>query len=194
MVDGLLKNNQGQVVAVPTRTDLQKQDLVALKKPFSANDVPIAAFLMNPATLDDMLLWDDADIDQLTQRELLDQGVKYSIWGIPIITSSIIKEEVIYAFAEQHYVGTMPILKDLTIKLTETPTKLEKGLFMFEFIGFYIASHKACAKLVLNAESLEAAKVVSGIRDDVTDGTEDGTYGKHGEKPNDNGSYQTGLK
>lgn len=193
MVDKLLENNTDQIKFVPNRTNLQKEDLAAIKKPFSKHDVPIANFVMNPATLDDVLLWGQDEVDQLTQRELLDMGVKYSIWGIPIITSSLLKENVVYAFAEQHYVGTMPILKDLTVKLTDTPVKLEKGLFMFEFIGFYIASHKACAKLVLNAETLDAAKVVSGIRTDVTDGTEDGTYGKHGEKPKDNGSYQTGL-
>ena len=192
MVDGLLKKNQGQVVAVPTRTDLQKQDLVALKKPFSANDVPLAAFLMNPATLDDMLLWDDADIDQLTQRELLDQGVKYSIWSLPIITSVIINPQVVYAFSEQDYVGRMPILKDLTIKLTETPNKLEKGLFMFEFVGFYLASHKAVAKLVLNAENADAAAKVPGLKAEILDEEVSGKPEWFGDIK-DNGSLQTGL-
>lgn len=193
MVDGLLAQHEEQVFFANGRTDLQKQDLVALKKPFSGNDIPIASYLMNPSTLDDMLLWNDADIDQLTQRELLDMGVKYTIWSIPIITSTILNPMVVYAFAQQDYVGRMPILKDLTIKLTEATNKLEKGLFMFEFIGFYIASHKACTKLVLNQASSSAAKAISGLKAEFA-AEEDGVDGKEDLGIKDNGSLQGGLK
>lgn len=191
MVDGLLKDNQGQVIHVNGRTDLQKQDLVALKKPFSKHSVPMASYVMNPATLDDMLVWGQDEIDALTQRELLEQGVKYTIWGLPIITSTIIKPTVVYAFAEQDYVGRMPILKDLTVKLTETDNKLEKGLFMFEFVGFYIASHKAITKLVLGADSVGTAASTSGIIDELADNA---IAGRHDAGIKDNGSLQTGLK
>lgn len=190
MVDGLLSQHEEQVFFANGRTDLQKQDLVALKKPFSANDIPIASYLMNPSTLDDMLLWDDADIDQLTQRELLDMGVKYTIWSIPIITSTILNPMVIYAFSEQDYVGRMPILKDLTIKLTDSTNKLEKGLFMFEFIGFYIASHKACTKFVLNQANAAAAKAVSGLKAELR---ENSIEGREELGIKDNGSIQGGL-
>lgn len=190
MVDGLLSKNTKQIVAVNGRKDLQKQDLVALRKPFSRNAVDLASYVMNPSTLDDMLLWGQDEIDQLTQRELLEMGVKYTIWGLPIITSTIIKPEVVYAFAPQDFVGRMPILKDLTVKLTETDNKLEKGLFMFEFVGFYIASHKAVAKLVLNCASAEEAAKVSGLIDELA---EDNIPGIHDKGVKDNGSLQTGL-
>lgn len=131
-------------------TTLAKSHLISLKKKLSANDIPLASYVMNPARLDDVLGWATSDIDQLTQREMLESGVKYSIWGtVKLVTSRIMNQNVVYAFAEPEYVGRMPILKDLTIRLTETPNRLEKGLFMFEFIGFYIASHRAVAKLVM---------------------------------------------
>jgi hypothetical protein len=106
---------------------------------------------MNQSRIDDILLWAQNEVDQLTQREMLESGVKYEIWGnVKLITSPIIDASVVYAFSEPEYVGRMPILKDLTIRLTETINKLEKGLFMFEFLGIYFASQKAVGKLILN--------------------------------------------
>lgn len=158
LIETLLKGNgttaapehAGQVVAT-TDTTLTKAHLLALRKKIETHDIPAASFVMNQATILDMLAWESGkEIDQLTQREWLEQGVKYSIWGtIKLVTSRIIPTTLVYAFAEGEYVGRMPILKDLTIKLTETANKLEQGLFMYEFIGFYMASHKAVAKLVM---------------------------------------------
>ena len=139
-------------IVTSTDTVLEKTHLVSLRKKIEQHDIPVASFVMNQSTINDMLLWESGkDIDQLTQREWLEQGVKFSIWGtIRLVTSRIIPLVNVYAFAEPEFVGRMPILKDLTIKLTETPNKLEQGLFMYEFIGFYIASHKAIAKLILS--------------------------------------------
>lgn len=135
-------------------TTLLKSHLVALRKTLSQHNVPLAAFVMNQARLDDILAWAQNEVDQLTQREMLESGVKYSIWGnVKLITSPIIPMNVVYAFAEPEYVGRMPILKDLTVRLTETNTKLEKGLFMFEFIGMYLASQKAVGKLILGYQN-----------------------------------------
>jgi hypothetical protein len=144
--------NSAQVVTTADTT-LAKASLVRLKSALTQNDVGLGCFAMNGARLDDMLAWDQDEVDQVTQRELLQEGNKYSIWSVPIHTSSIINVWTVYAFAPPSYVGRMPILKDLTAQLTETPNKLERGLFMFEFIGFFIASHKAVAKLVINYAS-----------------------------------------
>lgn len=137
-------------IVLSTGTTLAKADLVGLKKTLSQWNVPLASFVMNQGRIDDILLWATAEIDQLTQREILQSGVRYNIWGHKIETSPIIPADEVYAFAEPEYVGRMPILKDLTVRLTERDNKLEKGLFMFEFLGMYIASQKAVGKLVLN--------------------------------------------
>lgn len=130
--------------------ELGKNHLIELRKTMSQWDVPLASFVMNQGLIDDILKWAQNEIDQLTQREMLESGVKYSLWGtVKLITSTIIAKNVVYAYAEAEYVGRMPILKDLTVRLTETSNKLEKGLFMFEFIGMYLASHKAVGKLIL---------------------------------------------
>lgn len=142
-------DNDTQVVTSPDSL-LQKNALVSLKKCLSRWDVPISKFVLNQVRIDDILTWATDEIDQLTQREMLQDGVKYSIWGLDLIPSRIVREDTIYAFAEKTYLGKMPILKDLTVKLTETTNKLEHGLFMFEFLGIYISSHRAVAKLILN--------------------------------------------
>lgn len=137
-------------IVLSTSTTLAKADLVALKKTLSQWNVPLSTFAMHQSRLDDILLWATAEIDQLTQREMLESGVRYNIWGHKIETSMIIPVDEVYAFAEPEYVGRMPILKDLTVRLTERDNKLEKGLFMFEFLGMYLASQKAVGKLVVN--------------------------------------------
>ncbi len=134
-------------------TMLGKIHLVNLKRTQSQHNIPTAAFLMNQARLEDILIWAQEEIDQLTQREMLESGVRYAIWGTKIVTSPIINMNVVYSFSDPDIVGRMPILKDLTVKLTEVANKLEKGLFMFEFLGFFMASHKAVGKLILGFTS-----------------------------------------
>jgi hypothetical protein len=149
-VDKTAPTNAGQIVT-SADTSLKKSHLVNLKKTLSQHNVPLAAFVMNPSRIDDILDWATSEIDQLTQREILETGAKYTIWGgVKLITSPIINMDHVYAFAEAEYVGRMPILKDLTVRLTERENKLEKGLFMFEFLGIYMASQKAVGKLILD--------------------------------------------
>lgn len=149
LIDDLLASNPGQVVN-SSNTTLIKTDMITLKQKITQWSIPVAAYLMHDVRIDDILRWGQADIDQLTMREILEQGVKYTIWGgIKLITSRAVAQKSVYAFAEPEYVGRMPVLQDLTVQLTQTANKLEKGIFQFEFVGMYLASHKAVAKLTL---------------------------------------------
>ena len=160
-VDLTAPTNVAQIVTA-AETTLSKTHLVNLKKTLSQHNVPLACFVMNQSRLDDILTWATSEIDQLTQREILESGVKYSIWGsVKLVTSPVIDQDVVYAYAEPDYVGRMPILKDLTVRLTETNNKLEKGLFMFEFIGIYLASQKAVGKLILGFTAGDAKITLS---------------------------------
>ena len=65
-----------------------------------------------------ILVWAQNEIDQLTQREILESGAKYSIWGdVKLVTSRIVDVDTVYAFSTPEFVGRMPILQDLTVKL-----------------------------------------------------------------------------
>jgi len=161
-------------ITTSSDTTLSKAHLVSLRKKIEVNDIPVSTFVMNQSTILDMLNWTSGDdIDQLTQREWMENGVKYNIWGtIKIVTSRVVPTTIVYAFAEPEYVGRMPILKDLTIKLTETANKLEQGLFMYEFIGFYLASHKAVAKLLLNYTSGAQIALIADVDGQRAKGTD----------------------
>ena len=141
--------NAGQIVT-EAGPNITKANLVGLRKAITTHDIPVGSFVMHQSRVEDVLLWGMNEIDQLTMREQLETGAKYAFFGVKIITSRTIDVDSVYAFSEPEYVGRMPILKDLTVMLTDTPNKLEKGLFLYEFIGFYLASHKAVAKLCLN--------------------------------------------
>jgi len=157
---------------VTTNDDaLLKSHLVALKKTQSQWNVPTACFVMHQSRIEDILLWAATEIDQLTQREMLESGVKYQLWGsVKLITSPIIPKDTVYSFSEPEFVGRMPILKDLTIRLTEVTNKLEKGLFMFE---------KAVGKLILDFDHKSSIKIAIVVADSVVarDVSASGSYG-----------------
>lgn len=144
---------EDQIVKEANSTSLLKNDMIEMMKKITQWDIPVGHFVFNPATAQDMLKWgfgtEGGDIDQLTQREMIESGCKYAFWKVPIVTARIVPKTLGYCFAEREYVGRMPILKDLTVTLTEGPTRLEKGLFMYEFVGFYLANSHAVSKVVL---------------------------------------------
>ena len=150
--DKAAPDNENQVVTT-VDTILAKSHLVALKKIHSRADLVTSIFLMNPATLDDILAWDDSDLDDTTRRELLESGVRYTLWKVvSLVTSRIIPDTLVYTFAEKEYTGVIPVLLDLTSEITETKVRLIKGLFLYEFIGFAIFNTKAVGKLILGFE------------------------------------------
>lgn len=146
LVDALVAGNNGQL-HTSTATSLEKNDLVELTKKVAQHDLEVASFVLNPLTLTDILKWGDSDLDELSRREILETGARYTIWGKKLIPNRSVPAKTVYAFADKEFVGRMPILKDITTKLTETTNQLEKGLFIFEFVGMYLASHKAVAKM-----------------------------------------------
>jgi len=136
--------------ATSLNTTLTKADLISLRKTIVQHDLPVSAFVMNQVRQEDILLWGQTELDELSRREILETGVRYTLWGsVRIITSRSIPVKTVYAFSEKEFVGRMPVLKDITTKLTETPNKLEKGLFIFEFLGMYLASHKSLGKITI---------------------------------------------
>lgn len=149
----LTKPDNADQIVTSTNTSLQKNALIELQQKIVQNDIPVGCYVMNQATHLDVLKWgfgvNGADIDWETQRDQLRTGAQKSFWQIPIYTCRLIPKNVVYCFADKQYVGRMPILKDLTVELTSANTKLEKGLFMYEFVGFYLASQKAVSKLIL---------------------------------------------
>lgn len=141
-----------QIVTV-AGTTLAKADLVKLRKTQSQHDHKVGSFLLHPGTLDDMLGWEDNEVDETTRRELIESGVKYQIWGTAIITTRLVDTKIVYSFGEPEYLGVMPVLADIVSELIDTPNRLIKGLLLYEFVGFALVNHRCVGKLILGYSS-----------------------------------------
>jgi hypothetical protein len=140
----------GKQTVTQAESDITKAGLIAIKKIFSRNDVAFSAYLMNPVTFDSFLLWGEDELDDTTQRTIFETGTLPTIWGgIKMITGIIVDENYIYGLAPKEVLGRMPILRDITIDVQRLPEKQEKEIIAYEYIGMFIHSHLAIARLEL---------------------------------------------
>lgn len=148
-VDGLIDANLGQRVQ-STNTSVQKADLLSIKKIFSRNNVAFSTYLMNPATYDDFLLWGENELDDVSQRTVLETGQLPTIWGgIKMVSGIMVDEKRIYGLAPKEVLGRMPILRDITLDVNRILETQDKEVIAYEYIGMFIHSHKAVSRLEL---------------------------------------------
>lgn len=141
--------NGKQTVTQP-ENEITKPGLVAIKQVFSRNDVAFASYLMNPVTYDSFLLWGENELDEVTQRTVLETGQLPTIWGgIKMVTGIMIEEKFVYGLAPKEVLGRMPILRDVTIDVQRVPQTQDKEIVAYEYIGLYIHSHLAIVRLEL---------------------------------------------
>lgn len=148
-VNGLIESNLGQKVE-SLNTAIEKADLLAVKKIFSRNNVAFSTYLLNPATYDDFLLWGENELDDTSQRTVLETGQLPTIWGgIKMVSGIMVSEKNIYGLAPKEVLGRMPILRDITLDVQRIPETQDKEVIAYEYIGMFIHSHKAVARLDL---------------------------------------------
>lgn len=148
-VDGLIDANPTQE-ATSVNTAIQKADLLSVKKIFSRNNVAFSTYLMNPATYDDFLLWGENELDDTSQRTVFETGQLPTIWGgIKMVVGIMVDEKNIYGLAPKEVLGRMPILRDITLDVQRIPETQDKEVLAYEYIGMFVHSHKAVARLTL---------------------------------------------
>ena len=146
------KEKGKQMVTQPEAT-ITKEGMVALKQIFSRNDVAFSAYLMNPVTYDTFLLWGENELDETSQRSVLETGQMPTIWGgIKILTGISIPEKYVYGLAPKEVLGRMPVLRDVTIEINKLPEKREKEIMAYEYVGMFIHSHLAIGRLELGKQ------------------------------------------
>ena len=153
-IDGLIESAEaaGKQTVTQTEASITKAGMLAVKQIFSRNNVAFQSYLMHPATYDSFLLWGEAELDQFTQRTVLETGQLPTIWGgLKMITGIMIPETKVYGLAPKEVLGRMPILRDVTIDVQRIPQTQDKELLAYEYIGMYIHSHLAVARLDLAA-------------------------------------------
>lgn len=149
VIDGLIKANPGQKVT-SANTSIEKADLLAVKKIFSRNNVAFSSYLMNPATYDDFLLWGENELDDSSQKTVLETGQLPTIWGgIKMVVGLLVDEKHIYGLSPKEVLGRMPILRDITLDVQRIPETYDKEVLAYEYIGMFVHSHKAVARLEL---------------------------------------------
>lgn len=151
IADKLIELNPTQRVT-QAEEKVTKAGLLAVKKRFSRNNVAFSTYLMNPATYDDFLLWGEDDLDDFSQKTVLETGEMPTIWGgIKMVSGILVDEQKIYGLAPKEIVGRMPILRDVTIDTQRVPETQDREVMAYEFIGLFIHSHLVVARLDLGA-------------------------------------------
>ena len=138
---------------------LTKRDLVELKQQIDNWDLVTAKFFMNINEYNEILLWGagggqgatGGEIDPVTQREILQTGLKASIWGIDILTSKIVPRGTIYAVADPEFVGVMPIRSDIEVYPADEMKQVKLGWVVTEEIGIGIVNPRGVAKAMKSA-------------------------------------------
>lgn len=140
----------GKQTVTQPETEINKPGMLAVKQIFSRNDVAFSSYLMNPVTYDTFLLWGENELDDVTQRTVLETGQLPTIWGgIKMVTGIMIDEKYVYGLAPKEVLGRMPILRDVTIDVQRIPQTQDKEIVAYEYIGMFIHSHLAIARLEL---------------------------------------------
>lgn len=148
-VDMLIEANPSQKVA-QAGTAITKAGLLSLVKIFSRNNVAFAGFLLNPATYADILIWGEDDLDDQTQKSVLETGQLPTLWGgMKLITGIVVPEKKVYGLAPKEILGRMPILRDITLDMQRIPQTQDKEVLAYEYIGLFIHSHLAVGRLDL---------------------------------------------
>jgi hypothetical protein len=149
----LVESNTSQIASQP-ENEITKQGLIAIKQIFSRNDVAFSSYLMNPVTYDTFLLWGENELDDVTQRTVLETGQLPTIWGgIKMITGIMVDEKFVYGLSPKEVLGRMPILRDVTIDVQRIPQTKDKEIYAYEFLGMFLHSHLAIARLELGKAS-----------------------------------------
>lgn len=152
VADMLIDANRTQEVT-SANTTIEKADLLSIKKIFSRNNVAFSSYLMNPATYDDFLLWGENELDDTSQKTVLETGQLPTIWGgIKMVVGLLVSESTIYGLSPKEVLGRMPILRDITLDVQRIPETQDKEVIAYQYIGMFIHSHKAVARLKLTEQ------------------------------------------
>jgi hypothetical protein len=135
-----------------TDQGMLKRDLIELKTQIDAWDNVTAKFLMNIKEFNDILNWasgggqvGQGEIDPVSQREILQTGLRAHIWGADIMVSKIVPQGTVYAAADPEFVGVMPIRQDIEVMPADEPQQLKLGWVVSEIIGIGIVNARGVA-------------------------------------------------
>jgi len=108
-------------------------------------DLPAAYLLMNFQNYKDLRGWDNTELDEVSRRELIETGIRGSIWGIDIVVSRLVPANTIYCMTEPRFFGVMPIRQDVMVMPDDTPRSARIGYVGYEELGMSIVNANGIA-------------------------------------------------
>ena len=122
-----------------------KSFLNALTAEVQKWDLPAAYLLMNFQDYKDLRGWDNTELDEVSRRELIETGIRATIWGIDIIVSRLVTAGTIYCLSEPRFTGVLPVRQDCMVMPDDVPRGARIGYVGYEEIGMTIVNANALA-------------------------------------------------
>lgn len=125
---------------------LRKRDLVEIATQVDRWDLVTTKFFMNIVEFNDIRLWTaqdgtgQADIDPVSQREILQTGLYARIFGADIIVSKVVTPGTVFGLADPEFVGVMPVRQEIEVLPADEPKRLSLGWVVNEIVGFGIVN------------------------------------------------------
>lgn len=134
-----------------TDAGLSRADLVELTIQVDRWDLVTTKFFMNIVEFAEIRLWSSqngngvAEVDPVTQREILQTGLYARIFGADIIVSKIVTPGTVFGLADPEFVGIMPVRQDIEVMPADEPKRLSLGWVVSEIIGIGIVNSRGVA-------------------------------------------------
>lgn len=150
---------------LPSATaNLHKAHLAQLKTQVDRWDLVTTKFIMNITQFNDILMWGAfsgtpasgspsgfAEIDMVTQREILQTGLYAHIWGADLMVSKLVPALEVFAVADPEFVGVFPVRQDIEVLPADEPKQLKLGWVVNEIVGMAVVNPRGVASCLLGS-------------------------------------------
>lgn len=146
LADATVTANTAINEIVTSTAGVSKDFLNELTKQVQKHDLPAAYLLMNFEQYADLRGWDNTELDEVSRRELIETGIRGSIWGIDIVVSRLVATGSVYCVTEPRFFGVMPIRQDVMVMPDDVPRSARIGYVAYEEIGMSCFNSNGIAK------------------------------------------------
>lgn len=141
----------GENTAISLAASLTRANMVATKIEVDQWDLLTSKYFMHIRDFGDILNWTSqggssaADVDPVTQREILQTGLYARLFGADIIVSKVVKQGSVFGVAQPDMVGVMPVRQNVEVLPNDRLDRLSLGWAIFEIIGLAIVNARGVA-------------------------------------------------
>ena len=140
----------GQGFTLGTQAPLSKELIAQMFQAMTSKRLPIGKLLMSKSTFMEALKFDNTEVGNDIVSRHYDNGLEgeEKLFGVPVITTiknDIVKDNEIYLFAPQNYLGNFFLLQDATLFIKQEADMIE--FWSYSAPGIGIGNAKGVIKL-----------------------------------------------